>query len=297
MSYQLVAQLQKKAIPVAHSCRALSVSRSGYYAARRRPAKPVLCKAGVHLKAAFVASHQSYGSRRLVTALEAHGMQIGRYRVRSLMRQAGLKPVWKRKFIHTTNSKHNLPIAANILDRQFNPAAPNKAFVSDITYIRTGSGWLYLAIVLDLFSRKVVGWAMAPSMPAELVCAALRMAIQQRQPAPGLIVHSDRGSQYASAQYQALLTEHGFVCSMSRTGNCWDNAVAERFFLNLKMERVWQREYANHAEAKTDITAYIVGFYNCERLHSVLGNLPPSVFERNMAAMAAKKPIVVSEIT
>ena len=294
MSYQLIDQLRKKAIPVAHSCRVLSVSRSGYYAARRRPAKPVLCKAGVHLKAAFAASHQSYGSRRLVTALEAQGMQIGRYRVRSLMRQAGLKPVWKRKFIHTTNSKHDLPIAANILDRQFNPAAPNVAWVSDITYIRTGSGWLYLAIVLDLFSRKVVGWAMAPSMPAELVCVALRMAIQQRQPAPGLIVHSDHGSQYASAQYQALLTKHGFVCSMSRTGNCWDNAVAERFFLNLKMERVWQREYANHAEAKTDITAYIVGFYNCERLHSVLGNLPPSVFERNMAA---KKPIVVSEIT
>ena len=210
------------------------------------------------------------------------------------MRQAGLKPVWKRKFIHTTDSKHNLPIAANILDRQFNPVAPNIAWVGDITYIRTGSGWLYLAIVLDLFSRKVVGWAMAPSMPAELVCAALHMAIQQRQPAPGLIVHSDRGSQYACGQYQALLAKHGFVCSMSRKGNCWDNAVAERFFLNLKMERVWQREYANQMEAQTDITAYIVGFYNCSRIHSVLGNLSPSVFERNRAA---KKPIVVSEIT
>jgi transposase InsO family protein len=135
---------------------------------------------------------------------------------------------------------------------------------------------------------------MAPNMPAELVCTALNMAIQQRQPGPGLIVHSDRGSQYASDLYQKLLAKHGFICSMSRKGNCWDNAVAERFFLNLKMERVWQREYANHAEAKTDITAYIVGFYNCVRLHSVLGNLPPSVFERNMAA---KKPIVVSEIT
>ena len=294
MSYQLIHQLQKKAIPVQHSCRVLAVSRSGYYEARRRPAKPVLCKDGVHLQAAFAASHQSYGSRRLVRALEAQGIQIGRYRVRSLMRQAGLKPVWKRKFIHTTDSRHNLPIAANILDRQFSPAAPNMAYVSDITYIRTGAGWLYLAIVLDLFSRKVVGWAMAPGMPAELVCAALRMAIQQRRPAPGLIVHSDRGSQYASAQYQTLLSEHGFVCSMSRKGNCWDNAVAERFFLNLKMERVWQRQYANHAEAKNDVTAYIVGFYNCERLHSVLGNLPPSVFERNMAV---KKPIVVSENT
>lgn len=294
MSYQLVGQLQEKAIPVQHSCRVLDVSRSGYYEARRRSAKPVLCKASVHLKAAFTASHQSYGSRRLVTAMATQGIQIGRHKTRRLMRQCGLKPVWKRKFVHTTDSKHDLPIAANILNRQFNPVAPNVAYVTDITYIRTGSGWLYLAIVLDLFSRKVVGWAMAPSMPAELVCAALNMAIQQRQPAPGLIVHSDRGSQYASDLYQTLLDKHGFVCSMSRKGNCWDNAVAERFFLNLKMERVWQREYANQAEAKIDVTAYIVGFYNCERLNSVLGNLPPSVFERNMAA---KKPIVVSEIS
>jgi transposase InsO family protein len=294
MSYQLVRQLQEKAIPVQHSCRVLDVSRSAYYEARRRSAKPVLCKASVHLKAAFTASHQSYGSRRLVTAMANQGMRIGRHKTRRLMRQAGLKPVWKRKFIHTTDSNHDLPIAANILNRHFNPAAPNLAYVTDITYIRTRSGWLYLATVLDLFSRKVVGWAMAPNMPAELVCAALRMAIQQRQPARGLIVHSDRGSQYASDLYQALLDKHGFVCSMSRKGNCWDNAVAERFFLNLKMERVWQRDYANQAEAKVDITAYIVGFYNCERLNSVLGNLPPSVYERKMAA---KKPIVVSGIT
>ena len=294
MSYPLIYLLQQKAIPVQQSCRVLEVSRSGFYEARSRLAKPMICKTSIHLRAAFMASHQCYGSRRLVTALETQGIQVGRYRVRHLMRQAGLKPVWKRKFIHTTDSKHNLPIAANILDRQFNPVAPNIAWVGDITYIRTGSGWLYLAIVLDLFSRKVVGWAMAPSMPAELVCTALHMAIQQRQPETGLIVHSDRGSQYACGQYQALLVKHGFVCSMSRKGNCWDNAVAERFFLNLKMERVWQREYANQMEAKTDIAAYIVGFYNCNRIHSVLGNLSPSVFERNRAA---KKPIVVSEIT
>jgi putative transposase len=294
MSYRLVGELQKEAIPVQQSCRLLQVSRSGYYDARRRPAKPLLCKVSVHLKAAFTASHQSYGSRRLVTALKSQGFQIGRYKVRSLMRQADLKPVWKRKFIHTTDSKHNLPIAQNILARQFNPPRPNMAFVTDITYIRTNTGWLYLAIVLDLYSRKVIGWAMAPSMPAELVCAALRMAIQQRRPPSGLIVHSDRGSQYASDQYQSLLAKHGFVCSMSRKGNCWDNAVAERFFLNLKMERVWQRNYANQAEARNDIISYIVGFYNSERLNSVLGNLPPAAFERKMAT---KEPIVVSEIT
>jgi transposase InsO family protein len=294
MSYQLVSQLQKKAIPVGRSCRVLGVSRSAYYEARRLSAKPVLCKVGVHLKAAFAASHQSYGSRRLVTALTIQGIQIGRYKTRSLMREAGVKPVWKRKFIHTTDSKHDLPIAENILARRFNPDRPNTAFVTDITYIRTGAGWLYLAIVLDLYSRKVVGWAMAPSMPAELVCTALEMAIQQRQPAPGLIVHSDRGSQYASGLYQALLAEHGFVCSMSRRGNCWDNAVAERSFLNLKMERVWQRNYANQAEARIDIISYIVGFYNSERINSVLGNLPPAVFERNIVV---KEPIAVSEIT
>lgn len=294
MSFRLIDDLQMKAIPVSRSCRVLGVSRSGFYDAKRRAAMPVVCKASVHVRAAFASSHQSYGSRRMVAELANRGVRVGRHKVRRLMRQAGLKPVWKRKFVHTTDSKHDLPIAPNVLARQFNPAAPNKAYVSDITYVRTGAGWLYLAVVIDLYSRKVVGWAMAPTMPAKLVCDALHMAVQQRRPGKGLIVHSDRGSQYASAQYQALLRGHGFICSMSRKGNCWDNAVAERFFLNLKMERVWQRTYANHAEAKLDIAAYIVSFYNSERLHSVLGYLPPSVYERNMAA---KKPIVVSEFT
>jgi transposase InsO family protein len=209
------------------------------------------------------------------------------------MRANGLRPVWKRKFVHTTDSKHDLPIAPNVLARQFEPDAPNKAWVADITYIRTRSGWLYLAVVLDLFSRKVVGWSMAPSMPAELVCAALQLAIAQRQPSPGLLVHSDRGSQYASASHRALLARHGLEASMSRKGNCWDNAVMERFFLNLKMERVWQRDYANHTEAIRDITDYIVGFYNSERLHSTLGYMPPTVYERKMAE---ERPIAVSGI-
>lgn len=227
--------MQKKAVPVAQSCRVLGVSRSGFYEARRCAEKPAIGKAGVHVRAAFAASGQSYGSRRLVVALANQGVQIGRYKVRSLMRRERLKPVWKRKFVHTTASRHGLPVAPNVLARAFNPTAPNVAYASDITYIRTGARWLYLAVVLDLFSRKVVGWAMAPTMPASLVCDALRMAIQQRRPPPGLIVHSDRGSQYASDQYQTLLADHGFVCSMSRKGNCWDNAVAERFFLNLKL--------------------------------------------------------------
>lgn len=296
MIFPIIAQLQKKAIPIAQSCRVFGVSRAGFYEARRKLDQPAVCKDSVHLRALFAANQQCYGSRRMVEAMRAKGMSIGRYRVRKLMRKLNLTPVWKRKFVHTTNSNHDMPIAQNILARNFDPESPNKAWVTDITYIRTGTGWLYLATVLDLFSRKVVGWAMAPSMPAGLVCQALQMAISQRRPLAGLIVHSDRGSQYASAQYQALLAKHGFVCSMSRRGNCWDNAVAERFFLNLKMERVWQRDYANQEEARKDIADYIVSFYNATRINSVLGNMSPTAYEQKMAT-AAKKPIEVSEIT
>lgn len=295
MTYRCIEQLQEKADNIASLCRLLGVSRSGYYAARSRTGKPPkVCATTLHLQAAFAASGRSYGSRRLRHTLQAKGLRVGRYRIRTLMRRHGLRPVWKRKFIHTTDSHHDLPIAENILDRQFMPATVNAAWVADITYIRTRSGWLYLAAVMDLFSRKIVGWAMAPSMPAELVCTALQMAITQRQPPAGLIVHTDRGSQYASAAHRALLARHGLQASMSRKGNCWDNAVMERFFLNLKMERVWQKDYANHAEATRDVTDYIVGFYNNVRLHSTLGYLPPTAYERKTAA---QPPIGVSEIT
>ena len=295
MSYQLVEQLHKKAVPVGRLCRVLGVSRSGYYGCRQRAKlAPKACLVSTQLKAEFAASGKVYGSRRLSAVLCAQGLRIGRHRVRRLMREHGLRPLWRRKFVHTTDSGHALPISANVLARRFNPSGPNQAWVSDITYIRTRSGWLYLAVVLDLYARKVVGWAMAPTMHAELVCAALQLAIAQRQPTPGLIVHSDRGSQYASALHQALLARHSLVGSMSRKGNCWDNAVMERFFLSLKTQRVWQRDYANHAEAMTDIADYIVGFYNSVRLHSKLGNLPPNAFEQQSAI---KQPIVVSEKT
>ncbi len=298
MSYQLVEDLHKKAMPaitVSQACRILGVSRSGYYAAaKRRRAAPAACVASVHLKAAFAASGRTYGSRRLLAALRTRGVTMGRHRVRSLMRVNALRSVWKRKFMHTTDSKHAMPVSPNVLARQFDKPLPNQAWVCDITYIRTRSGWLYLAAVLDLHSRKIVGWAMAPGMPAALVCAALQMAIVQRNPAAGLVLHSDRGTQYASAEHQGLLTKYGLIGSMSRKGNCWDNAVMERFFLNLKMERVWQKDYANHAEAMTDVADYIVGFYNCERLHSKLGNLSPNAFERESAT---QQPIDVSEIT
>jgi putative transposase len=293
MRYQLVNEWEKKA-EVSRLCDLFDVSRSGFYAAKLRKKASVICSKTVFLKAEFASSGKCYGSRRLMTALQTKGITIGRYKVRRLMRQAELTPVWKRKFVNTTDSKHNLPVAENILDRKFNPSVPNAAWTSDITYVRTRTGWLYLAVVMDLFSRKIVGWAMSPTMPADLVCRALKMAIGARQPLPGLLIHSDRGSQYASHEYQSLLKKHGLICSMSRKGNCWDNAVMERFFLNLKMERVWQRDYANQMEATKDITEYIVGFYNCLRLHSALGNLPPMIYEKEHVL---KKPIEVSENT
>ena len=279
---------------MSQACRVLGVSRAGFYAAQQRDKVEVICADSVHLKSAFTESQQTFGSRRLLTEMHKKGIQIGRHKIRRLMREAGLVPVWKRKFISTTDSNHALPVAENVLNRRFNPDQPNQAWTSDITYIRTRSGWLYLAVVLELFSRKIIGWAMSATMPADLVCRALKMAIGARKPPAGLIMHSDRGSQYASHEYQALLKQHGMVCSMSRKGNCWDNAVMERFFLNLKMERVWRRDYANHWEAEKDVTEYIVGFYNCVRLHSARGNLPPIVYEQEMAA---KKPILVSENT
>ena len=286
MIHQLTESVvNAKKAPVSQWCRLMGVSRSGFYAARQRMKEPEsVDPLAVHARAAFEASGRNYGSRRLSAALRANGLQVGRYRARKLMRSNDLQARWVRKFVHTTDSRHELPVAANVLARRFRPERPNEAWASDITYIRTRSGWLYLAVVLDLFSRRIVGWAMAPSMPAELVCTALNLAIVTRQPAPGLLVHSDRGSQYASHAHTALLSRHGLVCSMSRKGNCWDNAVMERFFLNLKMERVWQRDYANHTEARADIADYITRFYNPVRLHSTLGYQSPSSYEQQHAA-------------
>lgn len=206
MSHRLVQALQKEAVTVTQSCRVLKLSRSGFYSARTRAsAKPNVCVAGLKLQAAFANSGRTYGSRRLRTALAHDSISIGRYRIRSLMKKHQLRPVWKRKFVNTTDSKHDLPVSLNVLNRQFDVAGPNQVWVCDITYIRTRTGWLYLAAVMDLYARKIVGWACAPDMPAQLVCAALQMAIAARKPPPGLIVHSDRGSQYASALHQAVL--------------------------------------------------------------------------------------------
>ena len=212
-------------------------------------------------------------------ALNALGFPVSRYMTKKLMREAKVWVRSKKKFKVTTDSNHKQPVYDNVLNREFDVNKPNKAFVSDITYVWTQEGWLYLAVVIDLFSRKVVGWSMSSRMKAQLVCDALTMAMWQRRPDAGLIVHSDRGSQYASKQYRKLLMESDFVGSMSRKGDCWDNAVVESFFGSLKQERVQWRSYQTRREAQQDILNYIAMFYNSNRLHSTLGYLSPNDFE------------------
>lgn len=228
------------------------------------------------------ASGYSYGSRRMKKALNCLGYPVGRRYTRRLMKAAGIQVRYKKKYKVTTNSNHKLPMFDNVLDRQFDVEAPNLAYVQDITYIWTKEGWLYLAVVIDLYSRKVVGWSMGSRMKAKLVCDALTMAIWQRTPKAGLIVHSDRGSQYASSDYRRLLKGNGFVGSMSRKGDCWDNSVAESFFGSLKQELVHWKHYQSRHEAQQDILRYITTFYNPVRLHSYLDYRSPNQYELDM---------------
>lgn len=264
-------------------CRLLKLNRSSLY--RRRKIKPAK-GSDAHqaliegICSLFKLSGKNYGSRRIQQALLAQGIFIGRYKVSRIMREQGLVTTWRRKFIKTTNSKHNMKVAENLLNQEFNPTEINKSWVADITYIWTANGWLYLAAVMDLYSRKIVGYSLSSRMTADLVCTALQVAIHTRQPPEGLIMHTDRGSQYCSQQYQDLVSRHGIRCSMSHKGLCYDNAVMERFFLNLKMERVWQKHYANHQEAIKDVSHYITVFYNQVRLHSTLEYLSPNNFEQ-----------------
>jgi len=213
-------------------------------------------------------------------ALKKEGEEVGRYQARTLMRQAAVEVRSKKRYRVTTQSRHRYPVGFNHLDRQFSVSAPNRVWAADITYLWTEQGWLYLAVVLDLFSRKVVGWSMSSQMTVDLVRDALRMALWIRKPESGLIHHSDRGSQYACHEYQALLSEHRMVCSMSRKGNCWDNAVVERFFRSLKCDQTDHRRYATREEAKKEVIDYIEMFYNSRRFHSYLGYLSPADYEK-----------------
>jgi len=230
-------------------------------------------------------SGHSYGSRRMRKALNCLGFPVGRYKARKLMREAGVQVRHRKKYKVTTNSKHKQPVFGNLLQRQFTIPQPDQVYAADVTYVWTQEGWLYLAVVIDLCSRKVVGWSMSSRMKSQLVCDALKMAIWQRRPQAGLIHHSDRGSQYASKAFRKLLKAHGFQGSMSRKGDCWDNAVVESFFGSLKQERVQWRNYQTRYEAQQDILHYIAIFYNPYRLHSTLGYISPNDYEKQLTEM------------
>lgn len=264
-------------------CRMLEVSRSGYYAWRKRPMarrRSENLRLVTEIRAVHKISKETYGSPRIHVQLHAQGISCGKHRVARLMRTHGIKPRYHRKFRPTTtDSAHSFPVAPNLLDRHFEAVAPNRVWVADITYIPTREGWMYLAVLLDLFSRAVVGWAMSSRITRELAMDALRMALAGRCPPGGLLHHSDRGSQYASGDYRDLLEEHGLVCSMSRKGDCYDNAVAESFFSSLKKDRVHHRDYTTRAEARRDLFDYIEVFYNRQRRHSYLGYCTPAEFE------------------
>jgi len=263
-------------------CKVLGVSRSGFYQWQNRQNRPInpedFCL-NVIAKEIFEKSGKTYGSRRMAKALSSPEKEFSRHRARTLMKKLQLKVIRPKKYKATTDSKHNFPVAPNLLNRKFNVSQPNRAWVTDITYIWTHEGWLYLAVVIDLYSRKVVGWSINERMTTNLVLSALRMAWWQRRPDEGLIHHSDRGSQYASHAYQKELKKYGMVCSMSRKGNCWDNAVAESFFGSLKSERVRLKTYFTRKQAKSDIINYIAMFYNSSRLHSYLDYKSPDKFE------------------
>ncbi len=282
MKYAFI-QAHQATFSVSRMCRVFGVSRSGFYEWLSRPEsahkQADRCLAG-EIKQTFEENRQTYGTRRIQDALRDQGQRVSRDRIGRLMAQQGLRCKTRRRFRATTNSNHRLPVAPNHLNRQFQAAEPDRAYVGDITYVATGEGWLYLAVFLDLFSRQVVGWAMSAWMTADLVVDALRMARWRRRPGKGLLVHSDRGSQYASGRFQALLSEHGYVCSMSRKGNCWDNAPAESFFHTLKTELIHHRRFETREQAKQEIFEYIEVFYNRQRKHSTLGYRTPVEFDQ-----------------
>lgn len=270
--------------PVTHLCRVLEVSRAGFYAWRsREPSatdtrRDTLTERMAQIHAEVKAR---YGSPRMHAELVDRGHECCENTVARVMREAGIAAKTKRKFRQTTDSNHPPPVAENVLDRDFDPAEPNVSWVADVTYIPTREGWLYLAVVVDLFSRMVVGWSMAATMTSRLVVDALEMAVVRRpEGSSDLVAHSDRGSQYASEHYQRRLAEERIVCSMSRRGNCWDNAPMESFFASLKKELVHDEDYATRDEATASIFEYVEAFYNRVRRHSSLGYVAPAEYER-----------------
>jgi len=278
---------EKANFPVAFMCSELGVSRSGYYAWQARPPSARESEdiaLGARVLDLHLGSERRYGSPRVHKALAAEGLHVSRKRVVRLMREHCLVARKKPRFVTTTDSCHQLPTAPNVLARRFDQPEPDRVWAGDITYLATAEGWLYLAVIIDLCSRRVVGWATSDSLETKVCLDALRDALQARHPAPGLIHHSDRGTQYASTEYRELLRQHGLVCSMSRRANCWDNACAESFFSTLKTELVRGRVFQTHAQARLALFEYIEGFYNRKRLHSSIGYCSPVDFEDRMRA-------------
>jgi transposase InsO family protein len=271
-------------------CRVLKVSRSGYYRwLKRRPSRRELDnqRLDAEIRKIYDGSKGRYGSPKITRELRDKGLKVGKNRVAGRMRLAGLRSKVRRKYRVTTDSKHRFPVAPNLLERKFTTDAPGKVWVSDITYLATRAGWLYLTVIIDLFSRMVVGWALSSSLSHEMVVAALKRAIRRRRPAKGLIFHSDRGVQYACTDFRKELAQHGFIQSMSRKGDCWDNAVAESFFSIMKTELVYHEKYGGHQDTLHSIFEYIEAFYNRERRHSTLGYLSPAEYEKQKVKLCA----------
>jgi putative transposase len=282
MKYQFIEQ-HKQEFPIVVMCHVLEVSESGLYAWRKRPVcqrKREDAQLSSHIRQIFVSHRKVYGSPRIHAQLADQGYRCSRKRIARLMRENGITASRKRRRVVTTNSRHENPVAPNLLQRDFTAQAPNRKWATDITYIPTAQGWLYVAVVLDLYSRLVVGWSMAAHCDEELVENALCMALARRRPSPGLLHHSDRGSQYCSRAYQHLLEQSGMIVSMSRKGNCWDNAAMESFFGSLKEECVGNTLYRSHEEARLALFTYLEIFYNRLRRHSTLGNVSPLIYEQ-----------------
>lgn len=267
----------------------LSIERSGYYAwLKRKPGKRAISNVELDKKimAVFKKHHGRYGAKRITDELRDEGELCSKNRVAKRMKLLGLRAKARKKFKVTTDSKHNLPVAPNLLNRDFIAHAPNQKWCGDISYIWTDEGWMYLAVVIDLYSRAVIGWSIQPTMSRQLVCDALMMALWRRGFPRGVLFHSDRGSQYCSGDYQKMLKSFGFICSMSRKGNCWDNAVAESFFHSMKTELVYTERYATMEIAKQSIFQYIEVYYNRVRRHSAIGSKAPEVFENQCKKVA-----------
>ena len=282
MKYAFIERNQET-FSVTRMCALMDVSQSAYYDWLKRPESARSLedsRLGEKVKKSHEKSRETYGARRIRQDLVEDGESISRTRVGRLMKQQGLKSKSKRKFKATTNSNHDRPVAPNLLNREFLVDQPDTLYVGDITYIPTEEGWLYLAVLIDLYSRAVVGWSMSERMTAQLANDALMMAIWKRKPSKGLMVHSDRGSQYASDLYQKTIKDHGFICSMSRKANCWDNAPSESFFHTLKTELTHHSRYHTREEAKQEIFEYIEVFYNRQRRHSTIGYQTPLGYEK-----------------